>query len=38
MMAIYALLLYGVSVVVAVAAIYTGYLGFKFYVDEVIKK
>lgn len=38
MMVIYALLLYGVSIVVAVAALYTGYLGFKFYIDEVVKK
>lgn len=38
MVAVYSLLLYGVSVVVAVAAIYTGYLGFKFYIDEVVRK
>ncbi len=35
---IYALLLYGVPVLVIVVTLYVGYLGFKFYVDEVIKK
>lgn len=37
-MSVYALLLYGVPVVVAVAALYTGYLGFKFYIEEVVRK
>jgi hypothetical protein len=35
---IYALLLYGVPIVVIVVTLYVGYLGFKFYVDEVIRK
>jgi hypothetical protein len=35
---IYGLLLYGVPVLVIVVTLYVGYLGFKFYVDEVIKK
>jgi hypothetical protein len=35
---VYALLLYGASIVVAGAALYTGYLGFKFYIDEVVRK
>jgi hypothetical protein len=35
---IYGLLLYGVPVLVIVVTLWVGYLGFKFYVDEVIKK
>ncbi len=35
---IYALLLYGVPVLVIAVTLWVGYLGFKFYVDEVIKK
>jgi hypothetical protein len=35
---IYALLLYGVPVVVIGVTLWVGYLGLKFYVDEVIKK
>jgi hypothetical protein len=35
---IYALLLYGMPVVVIGVTLWVGYLGFKFYVDEVIKK
>jgi hypothetical protein len=35
---IYALLLYGVPVVVILVTLWVGYPGFKFYVDEVIKK
>jgi hypothetical protein len=35
---IYALLLYGVPIVVIVVTLWVGYLGFKFSVDEVIKK
>ena len=35
---IYGLLLYGVPVLVIVVTLYVGYLGFKFYVDEVIKQ
>jgi hypothetical protein len=34
----YAVLLYGVPILVIVVTLYVGYLGFKFYVDEVIKK
>jgi hypothetical protein len=32
------LLLYGVPILVIVVTLWVGYLGFKFYVDEVIKK
>ena len=35
---IYALLLYGVPIVVIAMTLWVGYLGFKFYLDEVIKK
>ena len=35
---IYGLLLYGVPILVIVVTLYVGYLGFKFYVDEVIKQ
>jgi hypothetical protein len=35
---IYALLLYGVPIVVIAVTLWVGYLGFKFYVEEVIKK
>jgi hypothetical protein len=35
---IYGLLLYGVPILVIVVTLYVGYLGFKFYVDEVIRK
>jgi hypothetical protein len=35
---IYALLLYGVPIVVIAVTLWVGFLGFKFYVDEVIKK
>jgi hypothetical protein len=35
---IYALLLYGVPILVIFVTLWVGYLGFKFYVDEVIKK
>jgi hypothetical protein len=35
---IYALLLYGVPIVVIVVTLWVGCLGFKFYLDEVIKK
>jgi hypothetical protein len=35
---IYGLLLYGVPILVIVVTLYVGYLGFKFYVDEVIKR
>jgi len=35
---IYGLLLCGVPILVIVVTLYVGYLGFKFYVDEVIKK
>jgi hypothetical protein len=35
---IYALLLYGVPILVIGVTLWVGYLGFKFYVDEVIKK
>jgi hypothetical protein len=35
---IYGLLLYGVPILVIVVTLYVGYLGFKFYVDEVVKK
>ena len=37
-LSIYGLLLYGVPVLVIVVTLYVGYLGFKFYVDEVIRK
>jgi hypothetical protein len=33
-----ALLLYGVPIVVIVVTLWVGYLGFKFYLDEVIRK
>jgi hypothetical protein len=35
---IYGLLLYGVPILVILVTLWVGYLGFKFYVDEVIKK
>lgn len=35
---IYTLLLYGVPILVILVTLWVGYLGFKFYVDEVIKK
>jgi hypothetical protein len=35
---IYDLLLYGVPSLVILVTLWVGYLGFKFYVDEVIKK
>jgi len=35
---IYDLLLYGVPILVILVTLWVGYLGFKFYVDEVIKK
>jgi hypothetical protein len=35
---IYALLLYGVPIVVIAVTLWVGYLGFRFYVEEVIKK
>lgn len=35
---IYALLLYGVPIVVIAVTLWVGYLGFKFYMDEVVKK
>jgi hypothetical protein len=35
---IYALLLYAVPILVIGVTLWVGYLGFKFYVDEVIKK
>ena len=37
-MSIYDLLLYGVPSLVILVTLWVGYLGFKFYVDEVIKK
>jgi hypothetical protein len=33
---IYALLLYGVPILVILVTLWVGYLGFRFYVDEVI--
>ncbi|HEV7627248.1 MAG TPA: hypothetical protein VGO89_12185 [Streptomyces sp.] len=35
-MAVYSILLYGVPALVIAMTLYTGYLGFKFYVAEVI--
>ncbi len=36
-MIIYTLLLYGVPILVAVASAYVGYMGFKIYIDEVVR-
>lgn len=33
----FALLLYGVPSVVVLVTLYTGWLGFRFYIDEVVK-
>jgi hypothetical protein len=35
---IFTLLLYGVPALVILVTLYTGYLGLRFYIDEVIKK
>ncbi|HWM40615.1 MAG TPA: hypothetical protein VNS49_26280 [Streptomyces sp.] len=37
-MAVYSVLLYGVPALVIAVTLYTGYLGFKFYVAEVINE
>lgn len=36
-MIIYTLLLYGVSILLVVASAYVGYVGFKIYIDQVIR-
>ncbi|HWM05457.1 MAG TPA: hypothetical protein VNP92_24215 [Actinophytocola sp.] len=33
----YAALLYGIPVIVILVTLYTGWLGLRFYIDEVIK-
>jgi len=37
-MAVYSVLLYGVPALVIAVTLYTGYLGFKFYVAEVVNE
>lgn len=37
-MAVYSVLLYGVPALVIAVTLYTGYLGFKFYMAEVINE
>ncbi|WP_156184748.1 hypothetical protein [Allosalinactinospora lopnorensis] len=36
-MTIYAILLYAVPLVCIVTTVYVGFLGFRFYVDEVVR-
>lgn len=36
-MTIYALLLYGIPLICIAMTLYVGYLGFRFYLDEVVR-